>query len=132
MNSINQFFSEIPANTLAIASLGILAKSSLLLLCAWAVVALQRRRSAAVRHMMWTLAISCSLALLALQVALPAWKVLPRIDKAQETVPTAQPQPAAENILALTAEDSATAPRTATTATKKPTKNVKLTTAAGP
>src|SRR3954462_4582924 len=114
MNSMNQFFSEIQSNTLAMASLGILAKSSLLLLCAWAVVALQRRRSAAVRHMMWTLALTCSLALLVLQVALPAWKVLPRMDKSQATVETAQVQLANENILSLMAADPPTARHTTT------------------
>src|SRR3954469_17976953 len=105
MNSINQFFSEVQSNTLAMISLSILAKSSLLLLCAWAVVALQRRRSAAVRHMMWSIALSCSLALLALQVTMPAWKVMPRIDhaKPQTTLASAQAQPANENIFAMMA-----------------------------
>src|SRR4051812_43768118 len=89
MTAVNEFFSAIQSNTSiqlgtwAMTSFGILAKSSLLLLCAWTFVALQRRRSAAMRHMTWTLALACSLALLVLPIAMPAWKVLPRIEKTQ-------------------------------------------------
>src|SRR3954470_21776204 len=73
--------------------IGAVAKSSLLLFAAWCATLLLRRKTAALRHLVWTSAIACSLALLALQFVLPAWRVLPRVQTTTDTQVALQPAP---------------------------------------
>src|SRR5947209_10467433 len=57
-------------------------KSSGIFLFAWGITLLLRRRSAAVRQLSWTIALACSLVLLALPAVTPAWKILPKMGPA--------------------------------------------------
>ena len=54
---------------------GLALKSTVVLACAWMITMMLRRRSAAVRHLVWTAASAAVLILPLLWCSLPAWRV---------------------------------------------------------
>jgi len=90
------------------------AKSVIVILAAWCVVSLMRKRSAATRHLVWALALCALLALPVLTAALPAWRVLPQWAARQEA-PAAQ-KPAAIEVLPMSGIDAPPMPLAAKTA----------------
>ncbi|HEX8320234.1 M56 family metallopeptidase [Longimicrobium sp.] len=85
--------SPAPGGFVALAAAGAL-KASVLLALAWGVTALLHRRSAALRHLVWTVALGGALAVPLLQVALPALEVAVLPSPPQAAASAVAPAPA--------------------------------------
>src|SRR5438477_645222 len=111
---MTNLIAELRSNPLLMGLAVAVVKSSGIFLFVWGTTLLLQHRSAAVRHLSWTMALVCSLALLLLPAVTPAWKILPKMASAS-VVPTSAvaPEISADFPASFKTSITAAAPQTA-------------------